>query len=179
MANKKTQVLKSANVDSTIDMRVSKGDIIELMIAEEEARLELAHKTAEENYKAFIEEVKQQIFSDFKKKNNNFVKSIEKEYGKEFKVLIDSGCGSKMFMGIGEEFTIKVKFDEVTMKKADELSYKTRDLRNEFCRFRANEKKNKVAFTRKFMEMTKEGNELLNSLKNVRLTLPASKGDDE
>lgn len=181
----KTQLSK-VNVDSTIDMRINKSDIIELMMEEEESKLEAAVKTAENHLDEMRETETQKVFEKFKKDNADFVANIEKEFGGTFK-RSETSHDSYVYLYIDNKpvgtgccgrsaISISIKFSVEALKKFQEL----RDIHNEAqrkrCDFSHNNKKYRAALTRQMLQNSEEGQAILQKIKDVKAVVVLPEG---
>ena len=179
VAKKNAVALKKVNVDSTIDMRINKSDIIELMMEEEEARLKDVWEKVQKNTQKIIETVTERAFESFKQDNAEFVNAMEAKYKGQFELgrdgetyysllIKNSACG-KALLFIQMHHTSD---DMAEIQKAYKIE---REACDAYGNFRHDGKKTKCAFIRKMLEMSEDGQDLLQKLKDVKVSLPVSK----
>ena len=175
----KAKAVSKVNVDSTIDMRINKSDIIELMMAEEEAKLELIAKQASERVEELKKKCTASLVDDFKKEHAKFIETIELQYG----VLGSSFQGNHITLLSGEGvyyggFAVQIPIPKEMKDSIAEAECQSRVARSNLHEFERNNKKYKTALTRRMLESSEEGKEILSKLKEVKISVPAlSKGE--
>ena len=178
MVLKKAVALKKVNVDSSIDMRVNKSDIIELMMEEEEARLKDAWEKAHENTKKNLITIQERMFELFKQDNAEFVNAMEAKYKNQLQLTDDGHYTLNLFIrssGNGSELFIQMRHSFDTIKEIQDSEKIEKEARDAYHNFRHDSKKTKCIFIRKMLEMSQDGQDLLEKLKDVKLTLPTAK----
>ena len=176
---KKAVTLKKVNVDSSIDMRINKSDVIELMMEEEEARLKDVWQKARENTEKGVKTFQERAFEIFKQDNAEFVNAMEVKYKSQFQIHNERATDLSLFIksspGCGSDLYIRMLLSFDTITEIQKLEKTEREAREAYGNFRHDSKKTKCMFIRKMLEMSEDGQDLLEKLKDVKLTLPASK----
>jgi hypothetical protein len=120
----------------------------------------------------------ERAFERFKQDNAEFVNAMEAKYKGQFQLGNDSETYLNLFIrtsGCGVDVFIQMRCNDDFFTEIQKMRKIEKEAREAHCNFRHDSKKTKCMFIRKMLEMSQDGQDLLEKLKDVKLTLPASK----
>ena len=158
----------SKPIESTIDLRLTKNDILEMFIAEEEERLRVDCSNKRKICDELIGRVRLNTLKSFEENNAVMMTCLCAKFG-SYK-LESYSCG----WGISVEFDDRqcyfyVPFGPEDMAEVKAASDASCAAERALSSLRDDAKRNKIKLTRQLLEQTEEGKAILGSIASLRL----------
>lgn len=175
------KVTKSDKVNSQIDMRLTKNDILELLITEEQNKLKSQYERLEQDYVNYRNKIKAETYDEFVRDNGQLVSDMKRLFGEHVKIEFSYAYDTVQvaFSDRGAKDSnaawLPLKVSDVRKDALDALRKVSDDKQREIRDFNNNIKDFKVKLTRQILEGSEEGQAILGSLKQITMTLPAPK----
>lgn len=184
MAKAIVKTTKIKEVDTSIDMRLTKNDVVELLLQEELEALEQEHHRMAGARNKLRDKIATEIAVKFQKENANALKSICKS--------LAALWGTSVVLKVHNQYdrasiefdvidnarsagAIDIPFSDEVNAELNEIEASARLAYDKLCNFKRDSKKSKAALTRKLLEQTEEGKALLANLSSVVVSLPSAK----
>jgi hypothetical protein len=164
--SKVTKIVPEVKIESSIDFRITKNDVIELMLEEEEQRLKAVEHEANLNRDVVAECEARKAVAAFKKKAASAMATMadlfpgfEWKSNKGYRNVVVLELKKEGVCGHPAEITVVIPDAGAANIKAAENAYL--DAYQAVRRFQDQGKKGRVAMTRKLLEQSEEGQAIL------------------